>query len=194
MTKKVSLDTLDIEEPTISTHERGLGEDEQPEKPPAKWYRSQLFIISGVVFFMLVCTGLALFFFMGAPSKAPHSAPQAISPVAVGTGKAGVSGQPGFVAEEVKDFLIPLQAVNKDSRVLSIDLVLEMDSAHQRLFQEKVVLIRGAVYKTLNGMALDITQGKGGMEKVRAMIAASLETLLGKGFVTNVWVTKFVVL
>ncbi|MCK9362268.1 MAG: flagellar basal body-associated FliL family protein [Syntrophales bacterium] len=195
MTKKVSLDTLDIEEPTISTNERGLKEEEQPQKPPARWYRSRLFIISGAVFFVLVCTGLALFFFMGAPREASRPAPQAVSHGAAGApGKVGVIGRPGIIVEEVKDFLIPLKEGNRDIRILSMDLVLEMDSARQGLFQEKVVLIRGAIYKAVNGTAAEITRSKEGIEKVRAIIIDSLETLLGKGFVKNVWVTKFVVL
>jgi flagellar basal body-associated protein FliL len=193
MTKKVSLDTLDIEDPAILTDKKRAEAEEAPRKPPAGWYRSRLLLISGAVFFALLCAGLLLFFFTGSQKEASGPA-QSPPPVTAGKGIAAVSGRPGIIVEEVKDFLIPLNAGDKESRVLSIDMAFEIDPASQALFREKTVLVRGAIFNAVNGTAAEIPKGKNGIEKVREKIIASLETLLGKDFVKNVWVTKFVVL
>ena len=193
MTKKVSLDTLDIEDPAILTDKKRAEAEEAPRKPPAGWYRSRLLLISGAVFLALFCVGLFLFFFMDSQREMSRPA-QSTPPVAAGKGNAAVSGRPGIIVEEVKDFLIPLKAGDKESRVLSIDMAFEIDSASQALFREKTVLVRGAIFNAVNGTAAEIPKGKNGIEKVREKIIASLETLLGKDFVKNVWVTKFVVL
>ncbi|MHB8830489.1 MAG: flagellar basal body-associated FliL family protein [Syntrophales bacterium] len=194
MTKKVSLDTLDIEDPAILTDKKRAEAEEAPRKPPAGWYRSRLLLISGAVFLALFCAGLFLFFFTGSQRETSGPAQQSPPPVAAGKGNAAVSGRPGIIVEEVKDFLIPLKAGDKESRVLSIDMAFEIDPASQALFREKTVLVRGAIFNAVNGTAAEIPKGKNGIEKVREKIIASLETLLGKDFVKNVWVTKFVVL
>ncbi len=194
MTKKVSLDTLDIEDPAILTDKKRAEAEEAPKKPPAGWYRSRLLLISGAVFFALLSAGLLLFFFTGSQRETSGPA-QSPPPVAAGKGIAAVSGRPGIIVEEVKDFLIPLNAGDKkESRVLSIDMAFEIEPASQALFREKTVLVRGAIFNAVNGTAAEIPKGKNGIEKVREKIIASVETLLGKDFVKNVWVTKFVVL
>jgi flagellar basal body-associated protein FliL len=228
MIKKVTLDTLDIEEPTIS-----LAEEHLPEEPPGgkgswkpwvRWSRPRLFLISGAALFVICCAGLLLFFFVGPEKEARHAPPpaqkdvpqstaaqkearhapppaqkdvpqstaaQAVAPEA---GKADLVGQPRFILKKLNNFLIPLKNDKKNNRLLAIDMELEVDSARHQLFQEKIVLIRGGIYQAIQRSPGDIPQGKKGMEAMRGIIIASLETTLGKGFIKNVWFTKFIVL
>jgi flagellar basal body-associated protein FliL len=213
MITKVTLDTLDTEEPTISPAEEHLDEESPqeslPGKVPRRWYRSRLFLISGVTLFVICCAGLFLFFFRGAKKEVRHtptpgqhvarqstSAPPSAPPVAgvASVDEVKAAGPSRLISVEMKDFLIPLKDAGKSHEVLTLEVTVQIDSSQQALFNAKIALTRGGIYKALHDMTADIPRGKGGMAKVREKITVELGSSLGNGFVKDVWISKFIVL
>jgi flagellar basal body-associated protein FliL len=205
MVKKVSLDRLDVEDPSIVTSEtESDGEGETPDKHPVKWYRSRLLLALGAGFLLLCGAGGLYLFFPTAGEKETRdtaSPPAAATPgdvpaKAAGSvpEKAGGSVQTGLVVETLKDFLIPFQENGKNKNVFVIDVIFEIDPAHHALFLQKISLIRASTFKALSEKAVDIVREKNGMDAARSKIIASAETLIGKDFVKNVLFSRFVVL
>jgi flagellar basal body-associated protein FliL len=212
MTKKVTLDKLDVEEPVIESAEEhppdDSPEENTPGKAPHRWYRSRMFLISAAAFSVICCAGLFLFFFRGAKKEARHvpspaesvaTQPQSahsVAPVAdVSTvDKAAAVVPSRLISVEMNDFFIPLKDSGKNGEVLALDVTVQIDSSQQELFQARIALIRGGIYKALQDMTADIPRGKGGMVKVREKVTAALGISLGDGFVKEVWLCKFIVL
>lgn len=188
MAKKVTLDTLDIEETSVSIQvEAEPTEEDEPKAPvsrfPSAWLRP---IPIGIT--VAVLSGTLLFSYWMWFSKAPpqrHLASKASVP-------ASLPVNPNIQA--VSDLFIPLKADKGSQRMVMVDLVFELNNGQQALFMQNMVRIRSGIYQTFNRKTADVVVARGSLEVLKAEMMAELEKHLGKERIKNIYFTKFIVL
>lgn len=210
MIKKVPIDVLDVEEPSIIMAEE-TPDDGQPDAPSVRRHWSRLFLASGAAFLsLLVLAGAFLFWRLSVVEKRGHpaashptagaaaGAPSNASPAGPASsaekGQDGTAGGTGIIAAQMNDFLVPLKNDGKNQKMVVFDLTLEMDVGNQELLKEKMAPARAAVFEAVNRTPADLPRGKDGMTLMRREIKAGLETVLGKDVVKKLWFSKYIVL
>lgn len=224
MIRKVTIDELDVEEPLIIMEEEVAKEDELQETSSSKWYRSRLFIISGLVVVLVVLIGVfSLWMIPGGKNKMPspasrpaadhaasarsvseqpqHGSAQSkskeqnlVSAGGAEKGKPAVDVPAGTVEEEIQGFMVLVEDKGKKPGMLAFDLVVEIGAGQKERLKEKMALIRASIYKAAHAADRDILIGKNGMHHLREIIRTEMETSLGRGFVKEIRFSKYVVL
>jgi flagellar basal body-associated protein FliL len=190
---KVSLDELDIEEPTP------LEEKEPSEKGVelrlTGWRRWRLAVLIAAVFFAVaVLFGISYWWFLGKyKAKRPEAKPLGKVSAAETVGVSSGDGQ-RFMGEIVKDILVPLNKEKERQKVLCFDLAFEIEHGKNANFRNNMQVVRNSIYKTVKMSDADFYLEKKGKELLQKRIKSDIETLLGKGIIGNVYFTKFIVL
>lgn len=186
MVKKVTLDTLDIEETSVSMNEKPPEVTAKEDKPPVRWFVSRWFRLACIAFVMLSCVVGLSSWWMSSRKTAPPS------PVVKVVKSAPFQGKQNI--EFVNDFLIPLKADKGNQRILMFDLAFELNTGQQSRFIENMVRVRSSIYQTVSKKTTNIPLSPGGMNVLRDEIIAELESYLGKGTIKTVYFTRFLVL
>jgi flagellar basal body-associated protein FliL len=184
MSKKVTLDTLDIEETSVSLRAEPAEAKTQEEKPSARWFTSLWFRAScGAFLILLFIIGLSYWWISS--KKTVASAPKVL-------GSVTVTANPNV--QFVSDFFIPLKVDKGDQRVMMFDLAFELNSGQQGLFTTHGVRIRSSIYQMVSKKTANVALSPGNMNLLRDEIMAELETYLGKGMIKKIYFTKYIVL
>jgi flagellar basal body-associated protein FliL len=187
MAKKVTLDTLDIEEASVPGSEEEPGPVKEPEeKPPVRWYRTTRFRVLCAAAVLLSGIGISAYWWISPGKK------QAPVPVAQRPAPAALAGGGNF--EMVNDFLVPLRTGKGRQKVAVFDLAFELHEGRQASFKENRVRIRSSIYQTVHQKTNDAMLGSGSMNALKNEIVAELEHYLGKDSIKKIYFTKYLVL
>jgi flagellar basal body-associated protein FliL len=186
MGKKVTLDTLDIEESFVSTQEQPRDVKTEEVKSQVKWFVSRWFRSVCIAIVILSCI-VGLLYWWIVSKKDISLAPGAkVTEPAVFQIKKNI--------EYVNDFLIPLKADHGNQRMLMFDLAFELNAGQENLFREKIVRVRNSIYQTVCKQTAGIPLSPGGMNYLRGEIIAELANVLDKGTIKAVYFKSFIVL
>ena len=186
MVKKVTLDTLDIEETSVSIQEKPLEVKTEEGKPPVRWFVSRWLRLVCIAFVLLSCVvGLSSWWILSKKTGPP-------APV-VAVDRPSLSQHDKNI-EFVNDFLIPLKTDHGSQRILMFDLAFELNTGQKSLFRENMVRVRNSIYQTVSKKTASIPLGPGGMKFIRGEIIAELGNVLGKDMIKAIYFTRFVVL
>jgi len=188
MAKKVTLDTLDIEEASVSLREEGEPElvKEAEEKPPVRWYAAIGFRVLCATVVLLSAIGVSAYWWIGQGKK------DTPAPVVKKTIPASWSDRGNFLY--VTDFLVPLRTEKGHQKVAVFDLAFELNAGGQSSFNENKVRIRSSIYQTVQQKTNDTMLGPGSMNALKNEIVAEIEKYLGKDSIRKIYFTKYMVL
>jgi flagellar basal body-associated protein FliL len=186
MAKKVTLDTLDIEEAAVSAADEPVLVTEVAEKRPVKWHTA--------MWFRLLCAATVLFAGIGVSAYWWISSSKTDTPAGVAkrTIATTLPDQGNF--ERVNDFLVPLRTVKGQQKAAAFDLAFELNAGVQGSFNQNRVRIRSTIYQTVRQKTNDTMLGPGSMNALKDEIVAELEKYLGKDSIRKIYFTKYMVL
>jgi flagellar basal body-associated protein FliL len=185
MTKKVTLDTLDIEEPSVSLPDEPA-EIEIEDKQPVRWFASMWLRVSCIALFMLFCIiGISYWWISSKNTVTSTSVQKVLSP-APSRGNQNI----GYV----NDFFIPLKPDKTNQRIMMFDLVFELNTEKRGLFMGNMVRIRSSIYQMVSKKTANVILSPGSMNLLRDEIMTELENYLGKGTIKNIYFTRYIVL
>jgi len=186
MVKKVTLTKLDIEETSVSIHEKPLEVKTEEGKPPVRWFVSRWFRLACIAFVSLSCVvGLSAWWILSQKTGPPAPVVTVARPTL---------SQHNKNIEFVNDFLIPLKADDGNQRILMFDLAFELNTGQEGLFRENIVRVRNSIYQTVSKKTASLPLGPGGMNFLRGEIIAELVNVLDKGIIKAVYFKSFIVL
>jgi flagellar basal body-associated protein FliL len=186
MAKKVTLDTLDIEETSVSIHEEPELTKEDAQGPPVRRFSATWLRPVGIAAAVLSCILVFSFWwFLPREQTRRPAVPKAVAPAAQ-------PANPNLQA--LNGFLIPLTAVKGNQRIVLLDMVFELNDGKQGQFTQNIVRIRSSVYQTVKGKTVDAVVSRGSLELLKGEMVAELERYLGKEMIKNIYFTKYIVL
>jgi flagellar basal body-associated protein FliL len=186
MAKKVTLDTLDIEETSVSLREEPAGVKMEEDKPPARWFSSIWLRISCIALLMLFCVIGFSYWWISSKKPVPPASVQMV------LGPSSFRGSQNV--EFMNDFFIPLKVDKKDQRIMMFDLAFELNTGQQVLFMGNMVRIRSSIYQMVSNKTVNVALSPGSMNLLRDEITTELEKYLGKGTIKNIYFTRYIVL
>jgi flagellar basal body-associated protein FliL len=186
MAKKVTLDTLDIEETSVSLRGEPEGVKTEEYKPPIRWFASMWFRVSCIAFLIVFCViGLSSWWIS---SKKP------VPPAAAQKVLGSVPFQDSQSVKFVNDFFIPLKVDKENQRIMMFDLAFELNTGQQGPFMGNMVRIRSSIYHMVSQKTVNVVLSPGGMNLLKDEIITELENYLGKGTIKNIYFTRYIVL
>ena len=186
MAKKVTLDTLDIEETSMSLREESVEVKTEEDKPPVRWFDTRWSRVSCIAVFTLFCITGFSYWWISSKKPMPSASVQNVLAPASLRGNQNV--------EFVNDFLIPLKVDKEDQRIILFDLAFELNTGQQGLFTENMVRIRSSIYQAVSKKTVKVALGPGSMNLLRDEIMTELENFLGKGTIKNIYFTRYILL
>lgn len=186
MTKKVTLDTLDIEETSVSIREEHELVEEENHKLPTRWFASVWFRAFGIAVGVLSCIFVFSYWWLSQKEQVP---PRSVSTVNI-----PVPLHANENIQVVNDFFIPLKAEKGKQKLVMLDLVFDLNAGQQGLFMQNIVRIRSTIYQTVNRKTDDVAVGPGSMNILKSEMMAELEKYLGKDMIKNIYFTRYIVL
>jgi flagellar basal body-associated protein FliL len=186
MAKKVTLDTLDIEETSVSLRGEPEGVKTEEYKPPIRWFASMWFRASCIAFLMVFCIIGLSSWWISSKKPVPSVAAQKVLGPAPSQGIKSI--------EFMNDFFIPLKVDKEDQRIMMFDLAFELNTGQQGLFMGNMVRIRSSIYQMVSKKTVNVVLSPRSMNLLRDEIMTELEYYLGKGTIKNIYFTKYIVL
>ena len=187
MVKKVTLDTLEIEEPEIPLPERTTPAGEETNKiaakrPAAKW----LWISALALVVLMIAGGVAYWRIGGGKTvvpRLPNQGALTAAPLPAGPATA-----------QVNDFIITSTDNTGEYLVTVCDLTLELSAGQDALLRQNMLEVREIIYELLKKTRAASLREAGFRRGLKEEIRKSLGDLLGPDAITAVYFTKFVVL
>jgi flagellar basal body-associated protein FliL len=186
MAKKVTLDTLDIEETSVSLRDEPAEIKTEEDKPRVRWFDSIWLRVSCIAFLILFCIISLSYWWISSKKPVPPASVQKV------IGPAPFRGTQNI--ECVNDFYIPLKAEKEDQRIMMFDLAFELNTGKQDLLMGNMVRIRSSIYQIVSKKTVNVALSPGGMNLLRDEIMTELENYLGKGSIKNIYFTRYIVL
>jgi flagellar basal body-associated protein FliL len=186
MAKKVTLDTLDIEETSVSLRGEPEGVKTEECRPPIMWFASMWFRVSCIAFLIVFCVIGLSSWWISSKKPVPPAAAQKVLHRAPSQGNQSV--------ECVNDFFIPLKVDKEDQRIMMFDLAFELNAGQQGLLLGNMVRIRSSIYQMVSKKTVNVVLSPRSMNLLRDEIMTELEKYLGKGTIKNIYFTKYIVL
>ena len=187
MTKKVTLDTLEVEEFEIPLPERTAPVEEASDEVPVRRLPPRWLWISALALVLLIAAGGATYWLVGA-QKTVHLLPKkkdiphtALSPAVP-------------VATKVNDFTVTLQDDKGKYLVLTCDLSFELSAGRDAIFQQKILEVRRNIYEVLRKTRIVFPLGPRLMNALKEEINRALHSLLGQDAIKAIYFTKFVII
>ena len=195
MVKKVTLDTLDIEELEIPLPERTAPAEEENGKKSPRWLTAKWLWISALALVMLIAAGGVSYWWIGAQKTASRLPSQVVPTAApLQTGPAMTPLQTGAVTSQVNDFIITLQDDTGKYLVMMCDLTLELSAGQDDVIRQNMVEVRKIIYELLKKTRVVSLREPGIRNGLKEDINKSVSGLLGQDAIKAVYFTKFVVL
>ncbi len=190
MPKKVSLDELDIEEPSLSEEEK-LSDDTAKQRGFFKKIsRLRFFVIVSAATLLFLSAAVGWWFFVKGTPKQVKT--EAASQKTAETPAPGALGKVYYA--NLTDLFVPLDQVNGERKVLLFDIACEIDPHSSENFRKNARFIRIAVYKTVKMTGKDFFVKKDAGNILRQRIKTDINALLGEEIVKDIFFTRFIVL
>lgn len=186
MVKKVTLDTLEIEELEIPLPARTLPAEEEYGRISARWLTSKWLWIAALVLVMFIAAGGVSYWWKGA-HKTALRLPGNEAPMA-----ASLRQKPLTV--EVNDFVITINDDRGKYLVMTCDLTFELSPGQDVILQRNIAEVRKIIYETLkktsfvSPLAPEIRRG------LKEEINKSVSGFWGRDGIKDIYFTKFVVI
>ena len=183
MVKKVTLDTLDIEENDMSSPIH----DAQPQKENNQKTQKkrlllpmrQLFVAS-MVLVITIAVALSLWLY-------EQTVPTSIAP------KVRAAGND--LEASMNDFFIPVKDDTGKERALVCTVLIKLnDNQYQENIKMHLVSVRNVIFRALQKQTVKVMLQPEGRAVIKEEIGAELVKYLGKDSINQIYFTKFVVL
>ncbi len=187
MVKKVTLDTMEIEELEIPLPARTLPAEGEDGKIPGRWSTSKWLWIAALVLVMLIAAGGVSYWWKGAPKTAlrlpGNEALLATS-----------SLQRKPLTAEVNDFVITINDDRGKCLVMTCDLTFELSPGQDVILQQNIAEVRKIIYDTLKRKSIVFPLEPRIKSVLKEEINKSVSGFLGGDGIKNIYFTKFVVI
>ncbi len=185
MVRKVTLDTLDIEENAASLSFQGImpATTKETEEPTKKIFLSwRNLLLSGAIFVLLVAGGLSYWI-----HQTKNPVQSAKTPIAYDARYNMLSS--------VNDFVVPVMDETGEERALVCDVTVELtDKQYQDNIKINIVDIRNVIFNAIKKRTVPILLQSQERTVLKEEISAELIKYLGKYSIKQIYFTKFMVL
>ena len=186
MVKKVTLDTLEIEELEIPLPARTPPAEEEYGKISGRWLTSKWLWVAALVLVMLIAAGGVSYWWKGAHKTAP-GLPGNEAPLAT-------SLQRKPLTAEVNDFVITTNDDRGKCLVMTCDLTFELSPGQDVILQQNIAEVRKIIYDTLKRKSIVFPLEPRIKSVLKEEINKSVSGFLGGDGIKNIYFTKFVVI
>ncbi len=188
MVKKVTLDTLDIEEAAqVFKEDIPAQEGAADKQQPVKRHVIRRRLISAAIIVILIASGGLVYWSKGTSKVRPLPGVDKSIPLAPVT--------PNETLAVINDFVIPSRDDEGIERAVLCDLTIELrDKQYQGLINNNLLEVRNVIYQAARKRKATLLLQMEGRAMFKEEISGELTKLLGKDIVKRIFFTKFVVL
>ncbi len=187
MVKKVTLDTLEVEEddPPLRSDPSPVKTEQEERLKSVQWRPFLQVGIPLIVLSLFIAAGV-LYRGVARQEEVAPAVKKAVQPS---------PPLPARVpAAQANDFTITLRDERGNDRVLICDLAFELNANQEAKFPANILEVRRIIYEILGKKAAPFLTDPEARRGLKEEIIAELSSMLGKGVIRTVYFTKYIII